>query len=327
MVNEEDIRGLIVSIYRFQLAPKAKGLYLLPPITVTVGGKVYKSIEVSYDVHHAAMEVISPTTPTVFRLEALYDGPSPLHISERGFLIYRIYFNRSIDITKSELPFLNRKIFARSAALRLMKLKQEISSSQEIKQAIEATKEGSFTYGPAVIEGTIYTTNIHGEKEATGTVHAVAPPVTIVVVPFPVNKIPPSFNGAIGEFSIKASLSGSPEAYVGDEVGVAITISGEGNLDDVRLPNLQCEPGFSGLFSMGDLPPAGEVKGNTKLFTLMLRPRSTLIKAVPPIEFSYFNVKTKQYTRLKTSSLLLKVKALPETPDNKKTTTEVASGE
>lgn len=327
LIREENIGNLVVSIYRFRLDPQPKGLYLLPAITVSIGRKTVTSIPVSYEVKAPSKAVIGSPEKTIFRLEALYEGPSPLHIGERGFLIYRIYFNKSLDLTLSKLPFVKQKDFRQIGDVEVEEKQEGNISFQEIKVAIEAIKAGSFTYGPAILEGVVYQTNIHGEKERIETVRAEAPPLTVVVVPFPANQIPPSFNGAVGEFSIKASIMGPSETYVGDQVQVLVTISGQGNLSDIRLPNLLCQPGFSGLFHQNDLPPAGKVKGDTKEFILLLRPQSTLIKEIPSIEFSYFNPEKKQYIRLKTTPLPLAIKALPETASTRQQAAHTTPGQ
>jgi hypothetical protein len=327
LIREDTIGNLVVSIYRFRLDPKPKGLYLLPAITVSIRGKSFTSIPVSYEVKAPSRPVVESPEKTLFRLEALYEGPSPLHMGERGLLIYRIYFNKSLDLRLSTLPFVEQKDFRQIGDVDVEEKQEGDISFQEIKVAIEAIKAGSFTYGPAILEGVVYQTNIHGEKEQTETVRAEAPPITVVVIPFPANQIPLSFNGAVGEFSIKTSIVGSSEVYVGDQVQVLVTISGQGTLSETRLPNLLCQPGFSGLFHQNNLPPAGKVNGDTKEFTLLLRPRSTLIKEIPSIEFSYFNPEKKQYIRLKTTSLPLTIKALPETVAKPEQANDIAQGE
>jgi hypothetical protein len=42
---------LIISIYQFTIPPKRPGRYVLPPVTVTVGGKQYTSLESIFDVN------------------------------------------------------------------------------------------------------------------------------------------------------------------------------------------------------------------------------------------------------------------------------------
>lgn len=309
--REEGVKGVVISIFSFNLEPKPPGLYLLPSIAVTVDKIVYHSISTSYEVHTAPIVTEAEKKEVIFRLEASYDGPTPLYPGERGFFIYRISYNVPVDITLSQLPFLKQEDFRNIGDVTVVEKQSGGLSTQEIKQEIEALKLGSFTYGPSVLEGTSYRLNAVGEKETIEKLHAEAPPITIVVSPFPQTKLPLSFNGAVGHFSMKAQTN-TPEAYLGDQITLTLDITGQGSLEEVRLPNLLCQPGFSGLFRFNDLPPAGDVEGKTKRFFIVLSPRSLLIKAIPPIEFSYFDPKKKEYVSLKTESIPLKVKNLKE---------------
>ena len=74
-----------------------------------------------------------------------------------------------------------------------------------------------------------------------------------------------------------------------------IISSGRGELNTLSLPNISCQPGFSGFFDFGDLPAGEKNDKGSKTFILELRPISTLVTSIPSIEFSSFDPVDKQY--------------------------------
>ena len=133
--------------------------------------------------------------------------------------------------------------------------------------------------------------------------------MTVQVSPFPKSHQPASFTGALGKIKIDAHLETSSTMLLGDNLQLQVKVEGVTNLADLRFPSLQCQPGFSGFFQTSDLPPLAEVKDNVKIFHVELRPLTSLIKEIPPIEVSSFDPATNEYIVQKTSSFPLTVHA------------------
>ena len=49
-VSMSENSDLVISIYKFLIKPKKKGLYTIPPVSVKIGGKEFASFEGSYTV-------------------------------------------------------------------------------------------------------------------------------------------------------------------------------------------------------------------------------------------------------------------------------------
>ena len=137
---------------------------------------------------------------------------------------------------------------------------------------IEAENPGTFSFGPSHIAGYPIYQDIYGNKVYGSLIKAEAPVVTIVVKPFPTVDIPASFNGAVGSYSFNVRLVSRPEITIGDKMRLSVDFSGEGNLEKLPLPELACQPGWSGLFKFGSLPPAGEINGKAKNFPVDITP-------------------------------------------------------
>lgn len=306
--------NILVAIYHFELPAKEAGLYLLPSISVKIGDHAYSSIPSSYDVEDLPKipeKTASSAAPLVFDLKAEVKGPKTLYPGERTKLFYRISYNRSIDLTKSELPMIHPPHFLKVGDVKIEDKQQGDLTLQDLTQEVEASETGSFHLGPSSIEGYAYSIKGIQKIYDTELLHAQAAAITIEVKPFPKQNQPPSFTGGMEMIKTSISLSSSKQVTVGDALLLQLQVEGISNLEAFRFPILQCQPGFSGFFQMSDLPPLAEVKGNKKLFQIELRPTTSLIHHVPSIELSSFNPESGEYTVARTDPIPITVEPHP----------------
>lgn len=307
-----------VSIYNFQLPAQDKGLYVLPSITVKIAGKQYSSIPSSYEVQaEGTGQFTSPSSsltpsnsssvPIIFRLEASVEGPTTLYPGERTKLIYRILYNRSVDLTQSTLPMVHPAHFRKVGDVQIKDYQSQDTTVQDLIQEVEASELGTFSFGPSEIEGYAYTMQAGQKVYDSQALKAQAPIVTLEVKPFPSSIQPLSFTGALGKIDVKASLTTSHPLTVGDTLQIKLEITGIKNLAELHLPSLKCQPGFSGFFQDSDIPPLSEVKDQTKIFYIDLRPLTSLIDQIPAIELSSFDPTSEQYLVQKTDPIPVKL--------------------
>jgi hypothetical protein len=292
---------LIISIYRFEIPGQPKGLHVLPEISVSVGGKVYRSPASTYTVEGIMPRRGGPTTPAqpsieaTLRLEALVEGKMPLYPGQRVRLVYRYYYTGDIGLTEEELPLLDAKGFLKIGEKEIKDYSEGEKSVREISQEVEAVTPGEFSFGPSIIEGYGYQEDAFGKRTySTAKLRSEASPVTVIVRPFPNEGKPASFNGAVGKFTFKVALLTPHEMKVGDDISLAVDIGGK-NILEVPLPEICCQPGFSGFFQPSDLPPIGKIQDGVKRFVVQLKPLSDAIKEIPSIEFSSFDPESSKY--------------------------------
>lgn len=321
---------LILSFYRFTQAPQSKGLYILPPIKVRVGKEEYRSIPRTYAVKQTSAQAplpgnrasaysaggYQPPPPSsapspaeqFLKLEAFVNGPEELYPSQRTIVGYRYFYNVNIETTREILPLLDAEGFIKIGDKTIKQEQSDGINAQQVEQTIEANKPGDYSFGPSFLDGRSYTINALGQRTyGSQPLSSTVPAVKIQVLPFPEAGKPASFKGALGDFIWKTSLNSPATVNVGDEVKLVVEVSGPGNLDSVNLPELCCQPGMSGLFSLSDLPATGQISGDTKRFDVNLRPLSTSLKAIPSFEFSSFDPDTRTYITVNTDSIPLKV--------------------
>lgn len=314
-----EVDDTVISIYTFELPAAKEGLYLLPSIAVKIKEAIYYSSSSSYEVKERSSLTKktgskfngkeSLTSPVVFRLEAMVKGPINLYLGERTKLQYRIFYNRNIDLSKSELPFIHPKHFKKIGDVQIKDFEESGLSIQEFTQEIEASEIGAFQLGPSLIEG--YSYDIKNEKKIhqPDLLRADAPAITLQVKSFPEKSRPSSFNGALGRVKAEATLHSQSEVSIGETLDLFITLTGITNLSDLRLPPLDCQPGFGGFFQVNEFPPIAEIKGQKKTFHIELRPLTDLIQEIPPIEISSFDTKIERYVIESTQPIPLTIRS------------------
>lgn len=307
----------LVSVYEFELPPQEKeGLFLLPAVRVKISGKYFQAHPVSYQVKNEPAKIkekisVQKEEPLVFRLEAFIDSPKPLYPGQRAYFIYRISFNRSIDLSHSYFPLLSLDMFKRIGDVKVIdEQKNDTLTTQELVQEVEALVAGDFSIPSSSVEGYAYEMEKGVKVYDTQLLKAETPPFLISVAPFPEQNIPTSFTGAIGKITAKTELLSPSSLAIGETLVLKLTVGGISNLGELKLPPLICQPGFSGFFQMDDLPPLGDVEGEKKIFLIKLRPLIALMTALPSIELSSFDPEKKAYEVIHTSQIPIQMDTL-----------------
>src|SRR6266487_7077357 len=139
-------------------------------------------------------------------------------------------------------------------------------------------------------------------------------PVAVEVKPLPQNA-PPSFSGAIGNFTMTTDAK-PKSVQVGDPITVTTTISGRGNFDRVNAPAVEDDRGWH------KYPPSSKFKNDdevgisgTKTFEMVLSPNEKK-PTIPLLAFSYFDPAKEQYVTLRSDPIAIDVQggAVPARP-------------
>ena len=131
---------------------------------------------------------------------------------------------------------------------------------------------------------------------------------TMQSLPLPTEKIPAQFNGAVGSYTMTATV-GPTNVTVGDPITLRVQIVGRGALDALTLPE---QAGWNNFKSY---PPTSRIETTdplglqgTKTFEQILSPENTEVKEIPPFSFSFFDPETKQYSTLTQPAVKLSVR-------------------
>jgi hypothetical protein len=133
-------------------------------------------------------------------------------------------------------------------------------------------------------------------------------------LPLPEANKPANFTGAIGDFTMTASV-GPTNVTVGDPVTVRVQISGRGALDAIQLPDQ------SALNNFKIFPPTTKTETSDQLglegqktFEEIVAPQNSDVREWPQFSFSFFNPDDGKYHTLTQPAVPLVVKAAGATP-------------
>jgi len=127
------------------------------------------------------------------------------------------------------------------------------------------------------------------------------------VLPLPTENVPPTFNGAVGNYTMTFT-AGPTNVAVGDPITVRVQISGQGQLETLALPEQPAWHDFK------TYPPTTKLETDalgtqgTKSFEQILLPQNTDIKEIPAVSFSFFDPSQKTYRTLTQPGISLSVR-------------------
>jgi hypothetical protein len=129
-------------------------------------------------------------------------------------------------------------------------------------------------------------------------------PVTVHVKPLPDARRPVDFGGAVGRFSIGASVD-SKEIDTGDAAILKVTVKGNGNLPMINAPTVEwpAEMESYDVSSKEDINKAIAPLGGSKTFSYSFTCTKTGKYSLPPIRFSYFDPAADTYRIVQTDPI------------------------
>jgi hypothetical protein len=154
-------------------------------------------------------------------------------------------------------------------------------------------------------------------------------PVTITVKPLPAAGKPASFDGAVGKFTISASV---PQLQItaNETAMMNVILKGEGNLPLINAPQVEWPKGIEGYEPTvkENIDKTVAPISGTKMFQYSFTAKQAGRITIPPVEFSYFDPSANTYKTIRTDSMVAninkavkKAKHLDAVTDNKVDTT------
>ena len=311
--------------HNYRLTPMNTGQFVIGPARIRANNKVYSTQAINIVVKKSTTPGKSGNSPvfvesTVSNKEA--------YIGEQ--LIYSFKFFYRVEAKNFDLNMPFGASYFQKEELGKAKSYQSIVNGiqyqvQEISVALFPIKPGKAEIPPATLEFDNYhrTQNRSNRgpfsqffndpffSQGTRAEHKVlrTKPISIEVLPLPEKGKPGDFKNTIGNFNIVANL-GKDDLEVGDTTTLTITISGNGNLRGVSLP----EPDLKNLFKIyPDQPEFNQtVIGNQvtgrKVFKFALVPLKAGTGNLPAFTLSYFDPTVKDYRQAQTHPIEVNIR-------------------
>lgn len=126
-----------------------------------------------------------------------------------------------------------------------------------------------------------------------------SPVVKVQVKPLPAEGRPASFNGAVGQFSLNASLDKN-QLSTDDALSLKVAITGRGNVNLLNAPPLSIPPAFEKYDPTvtDNIEKNSNPLSGSRTFQYALMPQQKGDYKLPPVEFSYFDPAAKAYKTL-----------------------------
>ncbi len=182
---------------------------------------------------------------------------------------------------------------------------------------------GTYTLDPVEVENTVRFIKSEGDQGnpfdelfGTGgpmieqTLSLSSKPVTITVKPLPADKQPMSFDGAVGNFSITASLS-KDTIHAGEMANLTVKIKGKGNLPMINAPDIKWPKGMEGFDAQAneEIHPETIPLSGVKTYRFPVTAKKEGPSQVPALQFSFFDPSTQSYKTDSTTTIPLYVLA------------------
>ncbi len=306
--------------YSYTMIAEEEGEYTLPPATLISEGKAYKTNSVTIRVVKASAGTTgeegqqtqnSETSAVMLRLipskQELFEG-------EQLVIATKIYVR-----TRIEQPSLNSpsyegfwvKELEADQTVRNEVIKGYNYNTQVVKRdLLTAQKKGENTIEPASLDVTILKRSQRRsafddffsdpfdryEKEARV---IESNPVKLNVKPLP-EGAPGEFNGAVGNFSVSASLK-SDSIQTNSALSLLVQITGKGNLNLIEAPRIDFPPDLE-VFEPKKSENLNHSQNGTEgkiSFEYVIIPRHNGKYRISPVQFAYFDPDTKNYRQYK----------------------------
>ena len=315
----------------FILSPKQHGELVIESIQATYDDETYKTKPITITVSKGKTNKVVPSTsPSTTNqnnskfFARLITPKKQLYLGENILLEYKIYAStyhvRNLEITDYELPMSN-DIWTELLEPKNNQWKEQIEVINGVqyrvftlkKEIISPQKTGEITITPFEVKTLVNRDFFNRGQQKKLKSNA----LNLKVKPLPPNP-PPSFNGQVGRnYKLKVDIKNT-ELNVDDPLDINIEISGNGNLKQLELPNLNLPQDLEKYpeeIKSNIKVNTNGISGKKKLHQLVI-PRFHGSYDIPSVSFTYFDLNKKKYKTLYHPNTTIQVAKSEKTATN-----------
>ncbi len=316
----------------YSLTPKNIGVLSIPPISITVDGKIYTTNSIQIKVTEAEQS-------EDFHLRVSLDKNN-CYVGEPLLLTFTWYIGVNVKDFTYSIPFFQNKNFKFSnpsnpnmdpstlvnfpiegatvnAVQGRGKLDGNMYTTLTFSKLVTPTKAGNFVIPKAVISVSAQTANSSGNSNFFNSFFSSVSPeyhqfsvpsntLSLKVLDLPALNRPANFNGYIGELYIETTAS-PLDVKTGDPITLTMKIWGPKNISTWDAPNLKNQTELSTNFKIPSEISAGKIDNNSIIFTQTIRAVNDKVNEIPALKFAYFDTKTGKYSFAESDPIPIKV--------------------
>ncbi|MBV7268975.1 BatD family protein [Winogradskyella luteola] len=311
--------------YSYFLAPKKRGKLTIKQATIEIDGEVYKTFPVTVNVTAAVDRPNAPPGASEIASENIHlvaeVSKTDPYLNEGFTVVYKLYVSPETGVSnwrEKDNPRYN-DFWSQNIEIKGLNIQKGLYKGEEYryvvlrKTVLYPQKTGKLKIEPLVLDITVEVptgrADIFGRAIMTKVPKTVtAGSRTINVKPLPEQEKPSDFKGAVGDFSFQVTTS-KTELDATESLQAKIEVSGKGNLKLFELPKLTTPS------SLEVYEPEHQENVRTNLNGMQGRISDTYTIVpqyrgkypVPPISFSYFDLKTETYKRITSDEIVINV--------------------
>ena len=312
-------------IYSYYLAPKSIGKFTINQAKIVVDGKVYKTSAIVINVTKNVTKPANPNDPDYIIKENIHlvaeVSKSNPYLNEPITVVYKLYVAPKTGISnyrETESPKYNG-FWSQSLDDKGVKIKNGTYKGEDYryvtlrKTVLYPQKTGKLIIEPLSLDVTIDVPSsrrdIFGgfiKTQAHRTITASSR--TIKVKALPEEGKPADFTGAVGDFEFNVITTKS-ELNATESLQAKVEVSGRGNLKLFQLPKLKTPS------TLEVYEPEHQENVRTNLSGMQgkISDSYTIVPQykgkfpIPPMRFSYFDLKTETYRQISTEDIIINV--------------------
>ena len=169
--------------------------------------------------------------------------------------------------------------------------------------------EGSYTFGPAKIKGSIIIGPNRDGTPKFDSVYLIAPALTVHVVPPPEKGRPDFFIGGVGKGMAATATLDTDHCKVGDPLTLTLDLVGEVSTENLRAPVLSLQPNASSDFRIYDNNVESSRLPEGRRFKYRVRPLRSGTLEFPAISVAYYDTVSNRYVTATTPAMPVQVEA------------------
>ena len=317
VINGKQVSGSEDMSYSYTVKPIKKGDFRIPPIKVIVQGEEYSTNPVSFNVSEPPKD-----DNIIFQIKLSKDE---CYIMESIDVQYKLLYSKVENNNRNQLsvPLIHDETLKKEYSAEVIdehnareKYKGIMYNVANFSIRITPNKVGTYTipaasYKAYVKTGEYYVTQdfwgYQTKKEKLREAYASTGSKILIVKDLPEEGRPAGYSGAVGKYGLNITTNDSLVKMM-DPIIIQIQIKGKGNLEELRCPILPEIKELSKNFKISFNPNStGKIDNNKIVFEQSIHPKSTDIKEIPPIPFSYFDTEEEKYTTVYSKAIPIKV--------------------
>ncbi len=334
--NWSFVNGKVFSSVAFNyiLVPKSEGKFTIPPLEINLDGTTYKTQPITITVSQGAAEpeaqappdTTKPTTKSEKTTDLFVNttvDKTKCYVNEQITLTFKFFQGVRLFSNPEYSPPTLTGFWVEDLPPQ-KQYYQTINGRQyfvtEVKTALFPTAAGKQTIGEASLKCKVEDLRSVFDRDPFSILDKDwmdmfkqgkpqilrSKPMNIEVLPLPDQGKPDDFKGSVGDFRI-ASIVDKKKVEAGQPITLKINIAGTGNIKSVSEPVLPELEDFR-VYSSGsseNISKENYILQGTKIYEQVLIPTKAGNYTIPPLSFSYFDLKTKEYKTLKTNPVVI----------------------